>query len=147
MPTDLQSRTQYLELADFCQQIIDSLSDFVEGRAELPTGDLRVAVNALSSVRSGNPYRFGQSTATALGSYEQVRTLEDCWKAPDQTRAVDLTEALLQNQTDLEVAKDKARTIIALFSRLQTKALWNFEQPNQMAPPDLGDLCRAPKAV
>lgn len=147
MPTDLQSRTQYLELAEFCQSIIASLSDYVEGKKQLPAEILQNAVTALDSVRNGDPYRFGQRSAAALGSYEQVRTLEACWKAPDQNAAAELTAALLRNRDDVGDDKANARKVIELFSRLQTRALWNFEQPNQTPPPDLRELCRTLKAV
>jgi hypothetical protein len=147
MPTDLQSRTQYLELAAFCQSIIASLSDYVAGKKQLPIDILQDAVTALNSVMSGDPYRFGQKSAAALGSYEQVRTLEECWKTPDQKAAAQLTAAILLNQGDIGGSKADAQKVIELFARLQTKALWNFEQPKQTAPPDLGELCRNLKAV
>jgi hypothetical protein len=147
MPTDLQSRTQYLELAEFCQSIITSLSDYVEGKNQLSAEILQGPVTALESVRKGDPYRFGQRSAAGLCSYEQVRTLETCWKKPDQDAAAEMTAALLQNRDDLEDDKAKARKVIELFSRLQTRALWNFEQPNQTPPPDLRESCRTLKAV
>jgi hypothetical protein len=142
MPTDLQSRTQYLALAEFCQRIISSLSEYVNGTAEVPASDLQAVLKALQSVQSGDPYKFGQRAAAALVSYEQVRTLEEVWKLPQLDDAVKLTGDLLTNEVgDDNVAK--AKKVIDLFSKLQAKALWNFEQPKQTAPPDVGELCRA----
>lgn len=146
MPTDLQSRTQYLALAEFCQDIIASLSDYVNGTTELPVQVLQEALKALQAVKSGDPYKFGRKTAAALGSYEQVRTLEEVWKEPQLDEAVRLTSELLSNAV-LDDKPIKARRIIDLFSRLQTKALWNFEQPKETAPPDVGELCRALKTA
>ena len=147
MPSDLQSRTQYLDLAEFCQRVISSLADYLEGTQPIPTETLQNAVAALQSVRSGDPYRFGQKTAAALGSYEQVRTLEECWKTPQQIATVaDLTAAVLRNE-DLTEQRADARKVIELFSTLQKKALWNFERPRHSAPTDLLELCRTFKAV
>jgi len=144
MPTDLQSRTQYLALAEFCQGVISPLWDYVDGAAPLPTDILRRASQALQSVRSGDSYKFGQRPAAALGSYEQVRTLEEVWRTPQQLDgALKLTDELLDPYAAEGTTKVRARKVIELFSKLQTKALWNFEQPKQTAPPDVGELCRA----
>jgi hypothetical protein len=144
MPTDLQSRTQYLALAEFCQGVISPLWDYVDGAAPLPTDILRRASQALQSVRSGDSYKFGQRPAAALGSYEQVRTLEEVWRTPQQLDgALKLTDELLDPYAAEGTTKVRARKVIELFSKLQTKALWNFEQPKQTAPPDVAELCRA----
>ena len=145
MPADLQSRTQYLVLAEFCQSIISSLCDYLDG-TPLPTDILRDARAALEAVKSGDPYKFGQRTAAALGSYEQVRTLEEVWTEPQLDDALKLTSDLLSDDGPGDRAA-KAGRIIELFSKLQGKALWNFEQPKQTAPPDVGELCRALKTA
>jgi len=144
MPTDLQSRTQYLALAEFCQGVISPLWEYVDGAAPLPTDILRKASQALQSVRSGDSYKFGQRPAAALGSYEQVRTIEEVWRTPQQLDgALKLTDELLDPHAAEGATRDRARDVIDLFSKLQTKALWNFEQPKQTAPPDVAELCRA----
>lgn len=144
MPTDLQSRTQFLALAEFCQGVISPLWDYVDGAAPLPTDILRRAWQALQSVKAGDSYKFGQRPAAALGSYEQVRTLEEVLRTPEQfENALKLTAELLDSDAAEGATKDRARKVIELFSKLQTKALWNFEQPKQTAPPDVGELCRA----
>jgi len=150
MPTDLQTRTQYLALAEFCQSIISPLYDYAEGTAPLPTATLEKARVALESVTSGDPYRFGQRTAAALGSYEQVRTLEEVWRTPQQINgALELTVELLGSAggTESKEATSRAKELIELFLKLQARALWNFEQPKQTAPPDVGELCRALKTA
>jgi hypothetical protein len=145
MPTDLQRRTQYLALAEFCQGIISSLWDYVDGTAPLPKEILEGALKALRSVKSGDSYKFGQRPAAALGSYEQVRTLEEVLRTPQQFEdAIAVTADLLSDPGVIEdETKVKAKKVIELFSKLQTKALWNFEQPKQTAPPDIGELCKA----
>jgi len=131
-------------LAEFCQGVISPLWDYVDGAAPLPTDILRRASQALQSVRSGDSYKFGQRPAAALGSYEQVRTLEEVWRTPQQLDgALKLTDELLDPYAAEGTTKVRARKVIELFSKLQTKALWNFEQPKQTAPPDVGELCRA----
>src|SRR5260221_14748623 len=95
MPTDLQRRTQYLALAEFCQGIISSLWDYVDGKAPLAVEILRGALDALRSVKSGDSYKFGQRPAAALGSYEQVRTLEEVWTQQQFEDAISLTADLL----------------------------------------------------
>jgi hypothetical protein len=142
MPTDLQSRSQYLVLAEFCQRIIGSLSDYRDGTVELPRDILQDAVNALQFVKQGDPYRFGQKPAAALGSYEQVRTLEQVFRKPEQlNEALQLTAGLLADAPEQNEAK--VTEVIRLFTKLQTKALWNFEQPTPTAPPDISELCKA----
>lgn len=143
MPADLQSRTQYLALAEFCQDIISSLSDYIDG-GSLPIGTLQNALEALQSFKSGDPYKFGQRPAAALGTYEQVRTIEEVWRTGQVETAVNLIAELLSATSDAESERvTKSRKVIELFLKLQTKALWNFEQPKQTAPPDIGELCRA----
>src|ERR1017187_4975031 len=127
MPTDLQSRTQFLALAEFCQSIISPLWEYVAGGAPLRAEILRKASQALQSVKSGESYKFGQRPAAALGSYEQVRTLEEVLRTPDS--ALQLTAELLDPNAAEGDTKARARKVIVLFSKLQTKALWNFEQP------------------
>ncbi len=144
MPTDFQSRMQYLALAEFCQRIISSLWDYADGAEPLPESILREAFRALQAVKSGDSYKFGQRPAAALGSYEQVRTVEELLRTPEQfDDAVNLTAELLDADAAEDVKKVQAKKVIELFSRLQKKALWNFEQPKQTAPPDAGELCRA----
>jgi hypothetical protein len=141
MPTDLQSRSQYLVLAEFCQELIDSLSDYVEGKAELPREILERTVDALQAVKKGDLYRFGQRPAAALGSFEQMRTLEQVLRSRAQVdEALAATSALLA-ETPHDHANAKA--VIDLFTRLQTKALWNFEQPTPAPAPDITELWNA----
>ena len=148
MPTDLQSRTQYLVLAEFCQSVISSLCDYVGGNRSLPTTELEHARAALASVKSGDPYKFGQRTAAALGSYEQVKTLEEVWSEPQVNDALDLMVALLRQEAGAEErAAANAQKLIELFLRLQARALWNFEQPKRTSLPDVGALCKALKTA
>jgi hypothetical protein len=145
MPSDLQSRWQYLELARFCQGVISSLYIYLD-KGELPNAVLEQSLEAIRSVQVGDPYRFSGGTAEALGSYEQVRTLEEVWKIKHLNEAVELTSALLREGT-IEDKSAKAKRVIELFSKLQAKALWNFEQAKQTPPPDVGELCKALKTV
>ena len=140
MPTDLQNRSQYLVLAEFCQKIINSLSDDPDGVAGLPRKGLQDAIDALQSVKAGDFYRFGQKPAAALGSYEQVRILEQVLRKREQLdQALSLLTGLLSGSPQ----PDDVRQVIRLFTRLQTKALWNFEQPIPTSPVDVGELCKA----
>jgi len=135
-------------LAEFCQSIISPLSDYVDGKQDLPTAELERAKTALESVKSGDPYKFGQRAAAALGSYEQVRTLEEVWKPQQIDDALGLTLELLHlgGGTQAE-GTAKAQKLIGLFLKLQGRALWNFEQPRRTSPPDIGELCRPLKTA
>jgi hypothetical protein len=142
MPTDLQSRSQYLVLAEFCQELINSLSNYASGSVGLPRDILQSAFEALQSVKKGDLFRFGQKPAAALGSYEQMRTLEQVLRSHGQVdNALELISSLLREKTAQDPAK--AKEIIGLFTKLQTKALWNFEQPTPAAAPDISELCKA----
>jgi hypothetical protein len=91
MPAGIQSRTQFLILAEFCQKVISSLLDYINGRKALERSTLQEALEALTSVQSGNSYRFGQRSAAALSSYEEVRTLEEAWTpSKSETRSSSL---------------------------------------------------------
>jgi len=148
MPTDFQNRMQYLALAEFCQRIISSLWDYADGTAPLPQSNLQEASRALQAVKSGDAYKFGQKPVAALGSYEQVRTLEEVLRTPEQfDQAVNLIAELLDADAAEGAKKTRAKKVIEIFSKLQKKALWNFEQPKQTAPPDAGELCRALETV
>jgi hypothetical protein len=144
MPASIQSRTQFLVLAEFCQKVISSLLDYINGRKPLQLSTLDEALKALKSVEPGDSYRFGQRSAAALSSYEEVRTLEEAWTQQQITDAIKLTTELLQDNEGDDAKRGKAGKLLALFSKLQTKALWNFEQPRRTPPPDLSGLC-APK--
>jgi hypothetical protein len=142
MPAGIQSRTQFLVLAEFCQRVISSLLDYINGK-QLQNDTLDGALEALKSVQSGDAYRFGQRSAAALSSYEEVRTLEEAWTHKQIADAIGLTTELLEDTLGDQAKKEKAAKLLALFSKLQTKALWNFEQPTRRPPPDLRDLCQA----
>ena len=147
MPTKLQSRTQFLALAEFCQKVIATLCDYIADEA-LDTATLEQVYRALDSVRSGDPYRFGQrSAAAAFNSYEQLRTLEQAWTEDQIAETIRLTKALLARGSEDNSTKQEANDLLELFSQLQTKALWNFEQPSPTPPPDLRELCATFKTV
>jgi len=125
--------------------VIACLSDYRRGKAlNLPV--LEEALRALKSVQSGDPYRFERRTAEALVSYEQVRTLEEVWKTPQLDEALRLINDLLSNAGEGDRGA-VAKPVIELFSKLQVRALWHFEQPKQTAPPDVGELCKALKTA
>lgn len=147
MPEGIQSRTQFLVLAEFCQKVNSSLLDYINGRKVLERGTLQEALGALTSVQSGNSYRFGQRSAAALSSYEEVRALEEAWKPQQIVDAIRFTTELLNDTEENQAKRQKAEELSALFAKLQTKALWNFEQPRRTSPPDLGELCQALKRV
>jgi hypothetical protein len=145
MPTDLQGRSQYLVLAEFCQELIDSVSDYLEGKAELPRKTLERAVEALQAVKKGDLYRFGQRPAAALGSFEQMRTLKQVFNSPTQVDGALAVISALLTETPEDHAN--AQAVIELFAKLQTKALWNFEQPTPAAAPDISELWNAFKTA
>ena len=147
MPSSIQNRTPYLVLAEFCQKVISTLLDYINGTKPLEASTLQDVAGRLQSVQSGDPYRFGQRSAVALSSYEEVRILEEVWKPQKIQEAVNLISALLADGSDEQSKRAKAETLVALFSTLQTRSLWYFEQPREASPPDLGDLCEVRKTA
>src|SRR5579862_1515676 len=135
MPAGIQSRTQFLILAEFCQEVISSLLDYINGTNKLHASTLTKVLRALRSVQSGDPYSFAQRSAAAFSSYEQIRTLEEALSKQEIDEAVKLTRELLAAARADRRKRATAKKLITLFSRLQTKALWNFEQPKQTPPP------------
>jgi len=137
-PIDLQDRAQYLSLALFAQQIVSVLMEFVDEKksAKLKSA-LEGALNSLQ--RAKDPTALSKSKATAFGSYEQLRTLEEVWSDQDRARAVRMIRAVLRAPPkSREIADD----LIALFSELQNQALWNFEQPKPVSPRVMQRLCQ-----
>jgi len=127
MPAGYRSRSQYLALARFCQDLIESLYAYVEGHLGPSLAlNLENAARSLEAVKSGDLYRFGQKKAAAFGSSEQVRTLAEIWSDTEMAEALDLIRHLLEGPH--LGRKADARLLIKLFSRLRDKALWNFEQ-------------------
>jgi hypothetical protein len=147
MLTGIQNRTQYLVLAEFCQNVISSLIDYINGTNQLQNVTLENVLRTLKSVEAGDPYRFGQRSAVALSSYEEVRTLEEVWTPAQIAEAITLTAELLADGGGDDAKKAKAEELLTLFSKLQTRALWHFEQPRQTSPPDLREICKALKTA
>jgi hypothetical protein len=139
-PIDIQDRAQYLSLALFAQQIVSVLMEFVDERKSAKlTNTLKEALISLR--RAKDPTAFSGSKATAFGSYEQVRTLEEVWSDKDRARAVRMIRAVL-HAPDSSRARKVAEQLITLFSDLQNQALWNFEQPKPVSPRVMQRLCQ-----
>ena len=137
-PIDLQDRAQYLSLALFAQQIVSVLMEFVD---EKKSAKLKDALEeALSSLRRAKD-PTAAAKATAFGSYEQLRTLEEVWTDQDRARAIRMMRAVLRDPVSPK-SKEVANELIALFSDLQNQALWNFEQPKPVSPRVMQRLCQ-----
>ena len=137
-PIDLQDRAQYLSLALFAQQIVSVLMEFVdEKKSAKLKGALEEALNSLR--RAKDP--TAAAKATAFGSYEQLRTLEEVWTDQDRARAIRMMRAVLRDPVSPK-SKEVANELIALFSDLQNQALWNFEQPKPVSPRVMQRLCQ-----
>lgn len=146
MPTNLQSRTQYLTLAEFCQAVIEGLMDFEEGVVASKSGlkpKLREALQSLQAISDGNLHALARTDAHPFGTFEQVRTLQEVWSNSEQKEAVELLSGLLATSAPASKQRRAAKELIGLFSRLQTKALWNFRQRRQALPKSFRELCRA----
>jgi hypothetical protein len=147
MPTSLQSRTQYLALAEFCQSVIAGLMDFIDGGASTATSALRSrlreAHQSFEAISSGQLHALARPTSTTpFGTFEQVRTLQEVWDDAQLGTAVRLIKRLLAPSAKQQKL-ESAQRLIELFSKLQTKALWNFRQPRQALPRSFRELCRA----
>src|SRR5271154_189523 len=112
MPAGIHSRTQFLVLAEFCQKVISSLLDYINERKALERSTLEEALLALKFVRSGS-YRFGQRSAAALSSYEEVRTLQEAWTAQQIDDAIRLTTEILGEAEEDHLKKGKAGELLA----------------------------------
>src|ERR1017187_4310536 len=92
---------------------------------------LEEALNSLQ--RAKDPSASSLRRATAFGSYEQLRTLEEVWTDRDRANAIRMLRTILRapnSPNSTRVAND----LITLFSDLQNQALWNFEQPKPVSP-------------
>jgi len=147
MPASLQSRTQYLALAEFCQNVIAGLMDFTDGTAAAPSSllrpKLREALQSLDAISSGQLHALARAGASPFGTFEQVRTLQEVWDDAELRKGARLIRRLLAPGPARVPNVRSAEELIELFSRLQTRALWNFRQPRQPLPKSFRELCRA----
>jgi hypothetical protein len=139
-PMDLQDRAQYLSLALFAQKVVSVLMDFVDERKNTHLKiSLEEALNSLQ--RAKDPSASSLKRATAFGSYEQLRTLDEVWSDKDRANAIRMIRTILRapnSPNSTRVAND----LITLFSDLQNQALWNFEQPKPVSPRVMQSLCQ-----
>ncbi|MFL6439452.1 MAG: hypothetical protein ACJ71Q_17890 [Terriglobales bacterium] len=140
-PMELQDRAQYLSLALFAQNVISALMEYVD---EDKIGKLRPSLSdALASVKQAEEQTSNSTPnrVIALNSYEQLRTIDEVWDHNQRTKAVALMTGILSSP---QGAKTKARAeeLISLFSKLQSQALWNYEQPTPVSPSIMQRLCR-----
>jgi hypothetical protein len=147
MPTSLQSRTQYLALAEFCQNVIEGLMDFTDEGATAADSELRSrlreALHSFQAISSGQLHALARTSPTPFVTFEQVRTLQEVWGDAQLDKAVRLIKGMLAASSSREQKLEFAQGLIQLFSRLQTKALWNFRRPRQALPRSFRELCRA----
>lgn len=140
-PIDLQDRARYLSLALFAQEVVAVLIKYVDDDQDQklrPT--LEEAFQSLEAVEPKAEV-LSHRRAAAFTNYEQLRTLDEVWKPIDREEAKRMIQMVLQEPRNLN-AKPAASRLIDLFSRLQDRALWNFEQPRPVSPGAMQRLCK-----
>lgn len=145
MPASLQSRTQYLSLAEFCQEVIEGLMDFWDGAAGAnPRLKQRLGegLESFKAISSGRLHALASANPAPFITFEQVRTVQEVWGDAQLARAIRLIKGLLAASSSKAHKVKFAEELIDLFSRLQAKALWNFKQPTEVLPRSFGALCR-----
>jgi len=128
VPASYRSRSQHLSLAHFSHDLIERLFEYIDGKhqsLEL-SHQLAEALQSLEDVKAGDLYKFGLKRSAAIGTSEQVRTLEEIWSGPEIDKVIGLIKRL--KDEPLKHRPADARKLIELFSKLRAKALWNFEQ-------------------
>jgi hypothetical protein len=123
----------------FAQQVISVLMEFAD---EGKTDHLSFLDEALGSLQHAtNPSASPSRRATALGSYEQLRTLEEVWSDKGRKKAIQMIRTI-QRAPSSPGSKLVANELIDLFSNLQNQALWNFEQPKPVSQKVMQRLCQ-----
>jgi hypothetical protein len=141
-PMALQDRAQYLSLALFSQMVVSALIEYVdENKKRKLKPSLNEALVSLSSVQAKRPSTLPRGRITAFANYEHLRTLEEVWSSTERTRAIRMIKTILREPGDPK-AKPVANNLIALFSKLQDQALWNFEQPRPISSTVMQRLCK-----
>jgi hypothetical protein len=139
-PIDLQDRARYLSLALFAQEVVSVLIKFVdEGQNQKLNPSLGEALKSLEAAEPAAA--LNHRHAAAFTNYEQLRTLEEVWKAADRDAAKEMIQTVLREPQNPK-AKAAASKLIDLFSMLQDQALWNFEQPRPVSPGAMQRLCK-----
>lgn len=138
---ELQDRAQYLSLALFAQNVISALMEYVdEGKAAKLKPSLRDALQSLEQA-NGQSSAISHRRVVAFKTYEHLRTLDEVWNPKQRAKAISLTKQILSAPRGPR-SKDRAEELISLFSKLQSQALWNFEQPTPVSPTIMQRLCQ-----
>jgi hypothetical protein len=131
-------RSQYLALAQLCQDFIDRIINYLEDGDWPPLHELAVE---WSGSLSGVPNPQMRGSRAAFGSYEYLKTLNEVW---DRSQAENVRRAVadLSQLPDSNTARDAAEQLIRPFEALATQALWNFQQPELEVPRGILELCQ-----
>jgi hypothetical protein len=143
MPVDFQSRTKYLTLALFAQDVQEELESCIRGQKQSSESSiLRDAEASLKSLltdaRPGN-----HALVPPFENYDQLRTLQEAWTQDNRADALRLIETLLHPaENEAGTPRDIAVALISLFEHLELRALWNFDQGERVIPQGIRQLCQ-----
>lgn len=142
MPVDFQSRTKYLTLALFAQNVQDELERcFHDDPSWRQSAVLLSAASSLKALLNKDSH-----TPTALAhvfdNYDQLRTLQEGWTEEDKQTALNSLEVLLSVDANRLTTRKEAEVLMHLFEKLELRALWNFDQGENVVPEGIRHLCQ-----
>ena len=131
-----EARMKYLSLALFAQRTTRALIDFVRNGDEEPMRkSLKEALTSLMQLSHGET-----SNVRSFMYYEQVKTLHDMNKAPEEIIA--LLRSLLDRKGTQRQQHANAEKAIEFFHELEKQALLNCERPQEEIPRGIRQLCQ-----
>jgi hypothetical protein len=140
-----QDRVPYLSIGVFAQKMVDGLIGFVEtGKRENLESYLGEALASLKASTGEEEAHAGRAGMRALPSYEQMRTFNEVIATPERRdKIIEALDGLLKQRGSVKQQRKNAETAIRFFYDLETRALRNFDQPDEPLPRGIRELCKA----
>ena len=108
--------------------------DFVDkNKQDRLEASLKEALSSLDAVNSGQLAKLVGERVAAFANYQQLKTLKEVWTPSDRNAAADMIRNLLESQKSVAAKKAEAERLLDLFSKLQNRALKQFQQPTKAA--------------
>jgi hypothetical protein len=146
MLSGTEARIRYLTVAFFAQRVLDALVASAEHGDDAGLKPaLEPAIQELKTAIGSRPDDYQGGSPRAFSDYEQVRTLDEVCSGADVREVVRALEGLLERRGAANSPEQRRglEEAITFFSRLESHALRNFDQPIDSLPTGIRELCKA----
>jgi len=132
MLVNLKSRTNYLSLSLFADNVVGALYQYTKDQTI--GKPLRDVLNALKVLQEGD---MPQDPALPFRSYEQIHALEQAWSQEERAQVLWTISRVLNGiayPTDVY-------WLVGMFLRLANHARWGYEKPSTPPPQVIQEMC------